>query len=89
MARKRTFESSTLAYEAAQQGLGVVVAQEILVADELATERLIAPFDVRVDQGTETYYLVVPTGRRHRAGLRELRDALSTPQGIQATPGAS
>lgn len=78
MARKRAFESSTLAYEAAQQGLGVVVAQEILVADDLATGRLIAPFDVRVDQGTETYYLVIPTGRRHRAGLRELRDALAS-----------
>lgn len=76
MERKRTFESSTLAYEAAQQGLGIVVAQEILVSGDLVTERLVAPFDVRVDQGTETYYLVTANARRHRSGLRELREAL-------------
>lgn len=85
MARKRAFESSTLAYEAAQHGLGVVVAQEILVADELAAGRLIAPFDVRIDQGAETYYLVIGAARRHRAALKELRDALSS-TALSASP---
>lgn len=77
MARQRVFESSAVAYEAAQGGLGVMVAQEILVGGELASGKLIAPFDVRVDQGDETYYLVIDNARRQRPALAQLRHALS------------
>jgi len=82
MARRRDFESSAIAYEAAQAGLGVVVAQEILVDAELASGKLIAPFDVRVDKGDETYYLVVEQSRRQRPALVQLRQALSEPPAV-------
>ena len=77
MARQRVFESSAVAYEAAQAGLGVIVAQEILVGSELASGKLVAPFDLRVDQGDETYYLVIENARRQRPALVQLRQALS------------
>ncbi|SEM39718.1 LysR family transcriptional regulator, glycine cleavage system transcriptional activator [Luteibacter sp. UNCMF331Sha3.1] len=76
MSRQRVFENSALAYEAAQAGLGVVVAQEFLVGNELASGKLIAPIDARVDRGNETYYLVIDDQRRERAALVALRDAL-------------
>ncbi|MBE1162499.1 LysR substrate-binding domain-containing protein [Dyella acidiphila] len=77
MVRQRIFESSAVAYEAAQDGLGIVAAQEVLIGQELASRRLIAPFDVRVDRGNETYYLVIESSRRQRRSLIALRNALS------------
>jgi len=76
MTRQRVFESSAVAYEAAQDGLGIIVAQEVLVEAELQRGSLVAPFDVRVDRGEETYYLVIPSAKRHRKGLAALREAL-------------
>ncbi|UYX07527.1 LysR substrate-binding domain-containing protein [Pectobacterium cacticida] len=76
MSRQRVFESSAVAYEAAQDGLGVIVAQEVLIEAELASGRLIAPFDLRVDRDDETYYLVIDNARRRRRALIELREAL-------------
>lgn len=80
MSRQRVFESSAVAYEAALGGLGVIVAQEILVEAELASGRLIAPFDLRVDRDDDTYYFVIENARRRRRALTELRDALCARQ---------
>lgn len=54
------YESSALAYEAALEGYGVVMAQKALVERELAEGRLVAPFDLLVDLGPTTYYFVLP-----------------------------
>lgn len=54
------YESSALAYEAALEGYGVVIAQRALVERELAEQRLVAPFDLLVDLGPATYYIVLP-----------------------------
>lgn len=60
VARGPRYESSALAYEAALEGYGVVIAQKALVERELAEGRLVAPFDLVVDLGPHTYYFVLP-----------------------------
>lgn len=56
------FENSSLAYQAAIDRLGVAMAQKALVAEDIASRRLVAPigFEVATSGG---YYLVYP--RRH------------------------
>ncbi|MFC7398133.1 transcriptional regulator GcvA [Chelatococcus sp. GCM10030263] len=57
------FENSALAYQAATDELGIVMAQRAFVEDDLRAGRLIAPFRLRVP--TEgAYYLVYPRTRR-------------------------
>jgi LysR family glycine cleavage system transcriptional activator len=53
------FENSSLAYQAAIDNLGIVMAQKALVADDLATKRLVAPFRLEVVT-PGAYYLVYP-----------------------------
>jgi LysR family glycine cleavage system transcriptional activator len=56
------FENSALMYQAAIDQLGVAIAQPAFVEDDLATSRLVAPFDVTV--ATErAYHLVCPEER--------------------------
>jgi LysR family glycine cleavage system transcriptional activator len=53
------FENAALAYQAAVDQLGVIVALLPFVRDDLAAGRLVAPFDLRVP--TEgAYYMVYP-----------------------------
>ena len=57
-----TFDNAALAYQAAIDGLGVVIAQRALIEDDLKSGRLIAPFDRQVTtQGA--YYLAFHPGR--------------------------
>jgi LysR family glycine cleavage system transcriptional activator len=57
------FENSALAYQAAVDELGIVMAQRAFIEEDLRTGRLIAPFDLRV--GTSSgYYLAYPPARR-------------------------
>jgi LysR family glycine cleavage system transcriptional activator len=56
------FESSALMYQAAIDELGVAIAQLAFIEGDLATSRLVAPFDLTV--ATErAYYLVFPGER--------------------------
>ena len=56
------FENSALAYQAAIDELGVVMAQRAFVEDDLRTGRLVAPLELRV--GTPSaYYLAYPQSR--------------------------
>jgi len=57
------FDVSLLVHQAAVEGLGVAVVQPELVEDELASGRLIAPFDVIYPTG-RTFYIVCPESRR-------------------------
>jgi LysR family glycine cleavage system transcriptional activator len=53
------FDRSTMAINAAVEGLGVVLESEILAADELAKGTLVAPFDrPEFEVETISYYLV-------------------------------
>jgi LysR family glycine cleavage system transcriptional activator len=60
------FENSALAYQAATDELGVVMAQHAFVEDDLRVGRLIAPFDLRVETD-EGYYIACPDSRRATA----------------------
>ena len=57
------YESSVLAYQAAIEGHGFAIAQRVLVDSDLQSDRLVAPFDLTLDMGRNTYYLVFPTSR--------------------------
>ncbi len=63
------FENSGLAYQAAIDRLGVAIAQKALVAEDIASRRLVAPLGLELPT-TGGYYLVCP--RRH-AGRETVR----------------
>jgi LysR family glycine cleavage system transcriptional activator len=53
------FENSSLVYQAALDSLGVAMAQKLLVAEDLAAGRLVAPFSLEVPT-KGAYFLVYP-----------------------------
>jgi LysR family glycine cleavage system transcriptional activator len=55
-----SYESSILVYDAAARGHGVAMAQKVLIMDELASGKLVAPFSFVLDEDAYTYYLVYP-----------------------------
>ncbi|MGM0785143.1 MAG: LysR substrate-binding domain-containing protein [Pseudomonadota bacterium] len=59
--RGYTFNRHRLAQEAAVAGMGVAIARQALLTDELSTGALIAPFSERVRTG-KRYGIVYPTG---------------------------
>jgi LysR family glycine cleavage system transcriptional activator len=66
------FENSALMYQAAIDQLGVAIAQLAFVEDDLATSRLVAPFDVTV--ATErAYHLVCPEERANLPAIAACR----------------
>jgi LysR family glycine cleavage system transcriptional activator len=67
------YASSVLAYQAALEGQGVVMAQRVLVADDLEAGRLIEPLDTVLDRGEFTYYLVYPRNRSRNPAFRQFR----------------
>ncbi|WP_159992528.1 LysR substrate-binding domain-containing protein [Roseomonas sp. 18066] len=56
------FESTTLAIQAAMEGLGVVICSPSFVRDEMRTGKLVALSDVSIPTG-DLYWLFLPTGR--------------------------
>jgi LysR family transcriptional regulator, glycine cleavage system transcriptional activator len=73
VARATMFESSTLAYQAAIDGLGVAIGERALIDDDLAHGRLIVPFEISY-AGTDAFYLLYPRQAESAANLREFRD---------------
>jgi LysR family glycine cleavage system transcriptional activator len=57
------FENSALAYQAAVDELGIVMAQRAFVEEDLRTGRLVAPLDLRVAT-SGAYYLAYPRSRQ-------------------------
>lgn len=57
-----SFDNGSLAYQAAIEGVGVAIAQRVLVEEDLRSGRLVAPIDLAVSSG-ESYFLVVPDRR--------------------------
>lgn len=56
------FESTTLAIQAAMEGLGVVICSPSFVRDEVRTGKLVALSDISIPTG-DLYWLFLPTGR--------------------------
>jgi LysR family glycine cleavage system transcriptional activator len=85
-------DRSSMAIEAAVNGLGVVLESEILVEQELRDGRLIAPFDHTCSVEVTSYYLVKPQGFRsgdHIAAFeRWLRAALAAANLTRRSPSS-
>lgn len=67
------FENSSLAYQAALDSLGVAMAQTALVADDLKSGRLVAPFSLRVPTAW-SYYLIYPARLRGIGKVRRFEN---------------
>jgi LysR family transcriptional regulator, glycine cleavage system transcriptional activator len=69
------FHSSEHAVQAAIQGEGVVLGRSALIADDLATGRLVRPFSVRLPAGL-AYYIAYPVRALQRRKVKAFRDWL-------------
>ena len=58
-----TFESSSMAYQAALSGLGVAMAMRVLIEDDLSTGRLVEPFTHHCMEGTAFHVIYPQTAR--------------------------
>ena len=67
------FDNAALAYQAAIDELGVMIAQRALVVDDLASGRLVAPIDLAV-RTRGAYYVVYPADRPRSARLAAFED---------------
>ena len=63
----------SLAVRAAVGGLGIAIADLLLVQDELASGQLVTPFDLVVSEDTG-YYLFCPRGRFEEPKIAAFRD---------------
>jgi LysR family glycine cleavage system transcriptional activator len=68
------YESSVMIYQAAIEGHGVAIAQRILVNDDLASGRLVMPYQFVLDLADFTYYLVYPKNKAHSPEFDVFRD---------------
>lgn len=67
------FESSSLAYQAAIEGLGIAIGQVSLIAEDLTAGRLVTPIDFVHDNGN-AYYLTYAKQTENDSRLIEFRD---------------
>jgi LysR family glycine cleavage system transcriptional activator len=67
------FESSSLAYQAAIEGIGIAIGQMALVAKDLEAGRLVSPFDFIHDNGN-AYYLTYAKQSENDPRIVEFRD---------------
>jgi LysR family glycine cleavage system transcriptional activator len=68
-----TYQTSSMAYAAAEAGQGVAMAQMFLVEKDLSSGRLVAPFKEMADMGDLTYYLLTPSDREETVYLTTFR----------------
>jgi LysR family glycine cleavage system transcriptional activator len=78
------FENAALAYQAAIDGLGVMIAQWAFVEDDLATGRLVTPFDLRVPT-RRAYFLATHPHREKPERLRCFEDWILSEAAIVET----
>ncbi|MRS88828.1 LysR family transcriptional regulator [Enterobacteriaceae bacterium RIT714] len=78
MHKNQHFDTMDLAITAAMQGLGVAIADETLVAEDIDAGRLARPFDTSVKTGA-SYRLVMRESRAKAAGLAAFRACLLNP----------
>jgi LysR family glycine cleavage system transcriptional activator len=69
------FESSSLALQAAIDGMGVAIAQVSLVSEDLATGRLVMPFETVVTE-EDAFYIIYAEGAARNKTLQRFRDWL-------------
>ncbi|WP_168787902.1 transcriptional regulator GcvA [Paraburkholderia aromaticivorans] len=69
------FQNSLLAYQAAIEGMGIVMGQLELLANDLAAGTLVRPFERPVSRNL-AYYLLIPDNRRHSRNVDAFRSWL-------------
>ena len=67
------FESSSLAYQAAIEGIGVAIGQMALVLEDLETGRLVPAYDFVLQNGNSYYFTYAPQSSKNQQ-LIEFRD---------------
>jgi LysR family glycine cleavage system transcriptional activator len=70
-----SFNYSSLMIQAAIDGLGVALTQEALVRDDLASGRLVKPFDIDMPSDY-AYYVVTPEAAAERPKVKAFREWL-------------
>lgn len=75
------FESSSVAYEAALEGMGVALAMKALVTDHLASGRLVMPIDLSYSDGS-AFCLVYPRKPEVSKSLATFRDWIVAEAGM-------
>lgn len=70
--QKGGFQNSLLAYQAAIEGLGIVIGQVRLLENDFAKGLLIRPFDRPVKRES-AYYLLIPKGRSANRNMQAFR----------------
>nr|WP_267965631.1 LysR substrate-binding domain-containing protein [Leclercia adecarboxylata] len=78
MHKNQHFDTMDLAITAAIQGLGVAIADETLVAEDIHAGRLVRPYATSVRTGA-SYRLVLRESRGKAAGLAAFRECLLNP----------
>jgi len=87
--QKGVFQNSFLAYQAALEGMGVVMGQVQLLTKDIEDGRLVRPFQLPVKRDL-AYYLVLPDGRGHSRKIAALRSWLIGEAKASGTvPGAT
>lgn len=76
-----SFDTLDLATNAAMQGFGVAIGDATLVAEDIALERLVMPFDTLVESGAR-YYFVCPDTAAHLRKVERFWAWLSNQRGL-------
>ena len=78
------FENSALAYQAAEEGLGVALGERGFIGEDLRRKHLVLPLEFTLT-GEEAFFLLYPKHSEHRAHLGDFRDwALREAQPVRA-----
>ncbi len=80
-----SFNYSNLMIQAAIDGLGVALSQEALVRDDLASGRLVRPFDIDMPSDY-AYYAVAPEATAERPKVKAFREWLLAEIAASETP---
>lgn len=72
---RMTFGSSVMTWQAALDGLGIAIGQPAMLQSELASGRLVRPFNAPC-RGEKAYYLVRPQAQREARKIAAFRDWL-------------
>lgn len=67
------FASSTLSYQSALEGQGIMMAQKALFSEDIRAGRLVQPFGPVLDRGEFTYYFIYPRSRLRSPAFRQFR----------------
>jgi LysR family glycine cleavage system transcriptional activator len=73
LGRGTLFENSSLAYQAARDGAGFALGQTALLADDLRSGRLVAPFELKT-LGAREYYIACRDRDADRPAIRTFID---------------